>query len=506
MDFTSSLFSLAFYFIVLCLCIYVLTSNLRSRKSRFLLPPGPYQYPIIGNLHQIGKMPHQSFAKLSKIYGPLMSVRLGSKLTMVVSSPEIAREVLQKNDHICSGRSLPNAAYSLDHHKFSLLWLPPSTRWRNLRKICREQMFSTQRLDASQALRQEKLKELRDYVHSCSNTRKAIDIGEAAFTTSLNLISRTLFSVDFGNYDSDSSQELKDIVWGVMKNIGSPNVSDYFPVLQPIDPQGIMRDTKSCIQSLFNIFGGIINQRLIARESASSETMKIDLLDALLDENGKNEAEFSFNALKHLLLDLFIAGTDTTSGTVEWAMAELLRNPEKLQKGREELNLATGLEKGVVQESDISRLPYLQSIVKETFRLHPPGPLLAPHQASEDVEINGYTVTKDTQILVNAYAIGRDEIWEEPEMFKPERFLESEIDIKGKHFELIPFGAGRRICPGLPLAYRMVHLMLASLIHNIDWKLEGVIEPQELNMDEKFGLTVQKAIPLKAIPALWQVY
>ncbi|CAI9101627.1 OLC1v1038995C1 [Oldenlandia corymbosa var. corymbosa] len=156
-------------------------------------------------------------------------------------------------------------------------------------------------------------------------------------------------------------------------------------------------------------------------------------------------------------------------------MAELLRsNPERIEKAREELNQVIGSEEGVIQESDISRLPYLRAILNETLRLHPPAPLLVPHKANEDVEINGYIVPKETQILVNAYNIGRDEtIWPEPEMFKPERFLESEIDVKGMHFELIPFGSGRRMCPGFPLAYRMVHIMLATLIYNIDWKLEG---------------------------------
>ncbi|CAI9101631.1 OLC1v1038999C1 [Oldenlandia corymbosa var. corymbosa] len=497
MNIITILYSAALYFLI-WLCIYVLTSKLRSRKSA-KLPPGPFQFPIIGNLHQISKKPHQSFAKLSKTYGPLMSVRLGRKHTIIVSSAEVAREVLQKNDSICSTRSVPNAAETLDHNKFSMAWLPPSTQWRNMRKMCREQVFSTQRLDSSQSLRQEKLKELRDYVNSCSNSWKSVEIGEAAFITSLNLMSRTLFSVDFANYDSDSTQELRDAVWGVMKNVGAPNLSDYFPVLRLIDPQGIMRSARTSFQNLFDIFDRLINERKLV-VGGSSEMKKNDLLEALLDENIKNESEFSIDVLKHLLLDLFVAGIDTTSSTVEWAMAELLRSPKWMEKVRKELKQVIG-EEGVVQESDISRLPDLQAVVKETFRLHPAAPFLVPHKATEDVEINGYTVPKNTEILVNAYAVGRDErTWSEPEMFKPERFLDSEIDVKGKHFELIPFGGGRRICPGLPLAYRMVHLMLASLIHNIDWKLEGEIRPQDLDMDEMFGLTIQKALPLKAIP------
>ena len=201
-----------------------------------------------------------------------------------------------------------------------------------------------------------------------------------------------------------------------------------------------------------------------------------------------------------MLQDLFVAGTDTTSSTLEWAMAELLHNPEKLLKARVELLQTIGKDKQV-KESDITRLPFLQAVVKETFRLHPVVPFLIPHRVEEDTDIDGLTVPKNAQVLVNAWAIGRDpNIWENPNSFVPERFLELDMDVKGQNFELIPFGAGRRICPGLPLATRMVHLMLASLIHSCDWKLEDGMTPENMNMEDRFGITLQKAQPLKAIP------
>ena len=183
-------------------------------------------------------------------------------------------------------------------------------------------------------------------------------------------------------------------------------------------------------------------------------------------------------------------------------MAELLYNPEVLSKAKAELEQIIGKGNAVV-ESDIDRLPYLQAIVKETFRLHPPVPLLLPRKAGADVEIQGFVVPKGAQVLVNIWAIGRDaSIWENPNSFKPERFMGSEIDVKGRNFELIPFGAGRRICPGLPLALRMLHLMLGSLIHTFDWKVEGGFKTKEIYFEEKFGLTLQKAKPLRAIPIM----
>ena len=183
-------------------------------------------------------------------------------------------------------------------------------------------------------------------------------------------------------------------------------------------------------------------------------------------------------------------------------MAELLRNPQVLSKAQAELEQVIGKGK-IVEESDIARLPYLQAIIKETFRLHPTAPLLLPRKAESNVEIGGYIVPKGAQVLINAWAIGRDpNTWENPNLFRPERFLEleNEIDVVGRSFELIPFGGGRRICPGLPLAIRMLQLMLGSLLNCFDWKLEDGVVPETMNMEEKFGLTLQKAQPLKAVP------
>lgn len=181
-------------------------------------------------------------------------------------------------------------------------------------------------------------------------------------------------------------------------------------------------------------------------------------------------------------------------------MTELLRNPEVMLKAKRELEQTIG--SGVpLEESDISKLPYLQAVMKETFRLHPPVPFLLPRKAERDVDIAGYTIPKDAQVLVNVWTICRDPtLWENPTLFSPERFLGSDVDVKGRNFELAPFGAGRRICPGLLLANRMLVLMLGSLINSFDWKLENGKKPEDIDMGEKFGITLQKAQPLRVIP------
>ncbi|KAL0397810.1 UNVERIFIED_CONTAM: cytochrome [Sesamum calycinum] len=478
-------------FSIALICTLLLTSNSRARKSP-KLPPGPYPLPIIGNILQLGSKPHQSLAKLSRKYGPVMSLKLGSITTVVVSSPEAAKIILQKHDVAFSSRPVPSAAQCLNHDEFSMVFLPVENQWRKLRKICKEQMFSVPRLDAGQDLRREKLQKLWEYVKECSETGRAVDIGETAFTTSLNIMSEMFLSMEFAQFNSDSL--MKDVVWGVLGCIGSPNFGDYFPILKPADLQGLLRQTTIYFGKLLDTFDGIIEERL------KSGCGKDDVLEALIELSQRGDAELSRNDIKHLLVDLLLAGTDTTSGTVEWAMTELMRQPDKLWRVRDEIISLIG-EKGQVEESDISQLPYLQAVVKETLRLHPAAPFLLPHKAVSDIEIDGYVVPKDTQILVNIWASGRDPcIWPDADSFMPERFLDHnvQIDFRGTNFELIPFGAGRRICPGLPLAHRVVHMMLATLVHNFGWELD--IKSEEMDMNEKFGFTVQKAIPLKAIP------
>jgi cytochrome P450 len=185
-----------------------------------------------------------------------------------------------------------------------------------------------------------------------------------------------------------------------------------------------------------------------------------------------------------------VAGTETSAYGLERAMTRLVQDPKAMSKAKRELEETIGIG-NPIEESDIPRLPYLQAVIKESLRLHPPAPLLLPRKARVDVEISGYTIPKGAQVLINEWAIGRTEIWDDAHLFSPERFLGSEIDVKGRHFNLTPFGSGRRICPGSPLAVRMLHLMLGSLINSFDWKLENNMEPKDMNMDKSL-----RAIPV----------
>ncbi|XP_010508144.1 PREDICTED: cytochrome P450 76C2-like [Camelina sativa] len=494
---------LLFCFILSCFLIFITPRSRPNLRQVSTAPRGPPRLPFIGNIHLVGKHPHRSFADLSKKYGPVMSLKLGFLNSVVISSRDAAREVLRTHDQILSGRYVNAAVQSNNHHDFSVAWVhPTSTRWRMLRKLSVTQMFSPQRIEATKAMRMKRAQELVNFISESSEREEAVDISRALFVTALNIISNILFSVNIGSYNSKDSSVFQELITGVMDAIGNPDLANFFPFMRFLDLQGNSKKMKDCSDKLFQVFREIYNARIVEKSSRTNEkdASSNDFMDALIDLHQGDEPEININEIEHLLFDLFIAGTDTTSSTVEWAMAELLRSPKSMTKVQDEINGVMG-QNGVIQESDISELSYLQAVVKETFRLHPAAPLLLPRKAETDVDILGFIVPKNTQVLVNVWAIGRDpNVWENPNRFEPKRFLGKEMDVKGKDYELTPFGAGRRICPGMPLAVKTVPLMLASLLYSFDWKLPNGVGSEDLDMDETFGLTLHKTSPLLAVP------
>nr|AFK46798.1 unknown [Medicago truncatula] len=496
---TLSYLVIIFTFSILLLIKFLTPTNKTNQKNHSKLPPGPSQLPIIGNLLKLGNKPHHSLANLSNIHGPIMTLKLGQVTTIVISSADIAKEVLQTHDTLLSNRTVPDALSVLNHDQYSLSFMRVSPRWRDLRKICNNQLFANKTLDSSQALRRRKLQDLLDDIKKCSEIEEAVDIGRVAFMTTINLLSNTFFSADFV-HSAEEAGEYKEIVVSILKEVGAPNLSDFFPMLKVFDLQGIRRRSVVSVKKVLSIFRSFVGERLKMREGTGS-IGNDDVLDALLNislDDGK--IEMDKDEIEHLLLNIFVAGTDTTTYILEWAMAELMHNPEIMLKVQKELEQVVG--KGIpIQETDIAKLPYMQAVIKETFRLHPPVPLLLPRKAEIDVEIGEYIIPKDAQVLVNAWVIGRDpNKWDNANVFIPERFLDNEIDVKGHHFELIPFGSGRRICPGLPLAIRMLPMMLGSLINCFDWKLEDGLNIDDLNKEDEYGITLEKSQPVRIVP------
>ncbi|KAL6867498.1 hypothetical protein ACP4OV_015522 [Aristida adscensionis] len=464
------------------------------------LPPGPRPLPLVGNLFELSALPHRSFARLAARHGPLMTLRLGAITTVVASTAGAARDVLQRHDAVFAAHSVPDAARACENDLRSMGWLPPSSPlWRALRKVCAVELFAPRRLDAQQALRRDKVQQLVSRVARLAREGAPVDVGQVVLTTILNLLSSAIFSVDLaGHDDHGASGEFKEVITEFTVAAASPNVSDFFPVVAPLDLQRLRRRLEKVFKRMYAIFDEQIERRMQERDAG--EPPKNDFLDVLLDYRGAEDGSgFDRQTLRTLLTDLISAGSDSSTATVEWAMAELLQNPSPMAKAREEITQVIG-SKPDITESDISQLKYLNAIVKETFRLHPPAPFLLPHLAETTTEIGGYTAPKGTRILVNVWAIGHDmDLWSEPEKFMPERFLGKEMDFRGRNFELLPFGSGRRICPGMPMADRTVHLILASLIHGFEWKLPADIDRNGVDMSERFGFVLSLATPLRAI-------
>eukprot|EP01018_Ginkgo_biloba_P025598 Gb_27512 [translate_table: standard] len=368
-----------------------------------------------------------------------------------------------------------------------------------LRKISNTQLFNFRRLEALQHLRRDQVSRAVEGIYEDCLKKKSVNIGHTVFHTSFNLLGNMILSQDIFDPRSNSAKEFKETLEKYVEIIGTPNMADYFPLLQFLDLQGLTRHGTIYLQRLFGFFDEWIENRLESRRTNVGPTAEKDFLDILLDlrtDNRDESSKFTLEDIRGLLFDILLAGGETSAATIEWAMAELILNPEKLKKAQAELEEIVGCNRKV-EECDTERLPYLQAVVKEVFRLHPAAPFLIPHRAENCCEIGGFFIPKNAQIIVNVWAIGRDPgIWNEAMEFIPERFMQSDIDYKGHDFELIPFGAGRRICVGFPLASRMVLFLLASLLHSFEWSLP---DGQQIDMSEKFAITLHKAIPLNAI-------
>ncbi|KAM0048002.1 putative ferruginol synthase [Helianthus debilis subsp. tardiflorus] len=474
---------LIYFFLSSFFFLFLLHVSDVHRKRR--LPPGPLQLPIIGNLHQLlGPKPHKTLATLAKKHGPLMTIQLGSITTVVASTPEAAREILLSKDEVCSSRPIPDAVTALKHHDMAILWIPPNVTWQTHRKVLRMYLTSQHKLDTLKNVRETVGEEMLDYIRLCARKKTAVDIGMMGFAFSLNQLAKTFFSQNMTSYEPEDIKRFQEVVETAMEMMGKLNIVDMFPVLKPFDPQNVRRRAKEAFVSLEEMVEASLNERVKHRDS------NLPRFDDVLDD----QCWIIVRRMK-MSSEVLVAGTDTIASSTTWIMSELLLNPHMLLKVREEVSHIVG-EDGTIEEAKTLELPYLHAVIKETLRLHAGSPLLAPHITQTEVQIGNYIVPKNTRLVVNAWAVARDErYWENPSVFMPERFLKNKVDFKGQHFEFIPFGSGRRKCPGMPLAERMLSLIVASFVYHFDWDAN-----EEVNMDDKFGLALLKATPLVVTP------
>jgi cytochrome P450 len=465
----------------------------KGRKRR--LPPGPFPLPIIGNLHQLGKLPHQALAALSLKFGPLMSLNLGSALTLVVSSPDMAKEFFKTHDLVFASRPPSAASNSFWYNCTDIGFAPYGHYWREVRKLCVFQLLNSRRLEFFRFIREE---EVSAMIQSIANSDHPVNISKTVSTLATDIMCRMTFGKKFSDQDSIGSRRINSMIKESFVLAGAFNFGDYIPSLAWMDLQGLNRRMKD-VHSIQDYF---LEKILDEHVAQNDPNVTRDLVDVLLAASVDKDMELQITRdnIKSLLYDMLSAGTDTSSTTLEWAMAELLRNPTMLKKVQDELERVVGMER-MVRESDLPSLLYLQAVVKETLRLHPASPLALPHLSMEACNVLGYEIPKNTHVLVNLWAIGRNPAaWEDAERFVPERFMKGcSMEEKLRNCEWIPFGAGRRGCPGEELGMLVVQYGLAQLLHCFDWTLPDKMNGLELDMSEKYGITVRTANEIFAV-------
>ncbi|XP_015898696.3 iridoid oxidase [Ziziphus jujuba] len=502
MEFT---FSLLFWCSALLLATLLQLSKRQSQKTKQQQPPGPRGWPIIGNILDLGAMPHQTLYKLRPKYGPILWLKLGSMNTIAVQSAKAAEQLFKNHDLSFCDRKCLIALTSQNYNQGSVAVNQYGPYWRVMRRLCNMELLVNKRIVDTAPIRGRCVDAMIQFIQDDSAAKRsrgeagAVNLAHYLFLTSFNVVGNLVFSRDLLDPQCREGNEFFHAMDNIMNLAGKPNVADFLPLLKWLDPQGVKRNMTKHMKKAMEIAGKFVKERVEEKKSGRLKSSTKEFLDVLLEyeSDGKEGPDkISNHNINIIVLEMFLAGSETTSSTIEWAMAELLRRPELMQKAKEELNRVVG-PKRKVEERDMDNLPYLQAVVKETLRLHPPIPLLLPRNALEDTKFMGYLIPKDTQIFVNVWGIGRDpESWDEPLCFKPERFIGSNIEYKGQNYELLPFGSGRRICVGMSLGQRMVHLALASLLHSFDWK----IVPEALDMSERMGITLRKLAPLEAIP------
>lgn len=438
--------------------------------------------------------------ELKSQYGPVIWLKIGTRNALVVQSARAATELFKKHDIHFASRTVPDSMTACAYAEGAIALAPYGEYWRAMRKICMVEIMVQNRVDASASLRQTCVESMICWIGE--NVGREVHLEEYLFRMILNLISSFIISRDVIDMRSLTANEFFEAISGFMGWIGKPNLTDAFGFLRCIDPQGIRRNSAKHLERVLNVVNKFVKERIQDRQNGSW-TQSVDFLDALLDFKGKQPENLSDRNLSLVILEMFLAGTETTSGTIQWTMAELLKNPDVLKTLKAELDQTIG-NSVPVQEKDMSKLPYLQAVLKESLRLHPSVPLLLPRKAIEETDFFGYLIPKNTTVIVNAWGIHRDpESWEDPLLFRPDRFLKSSVDYKGQHFELIPFGSGRRSCLGMVLGDRMVSLTVARLVQAFNWELPNGLE--KLDMSESVGFSLRKLMPLKAIPRMWMI-
>ncbi|XP_020595365.1 premnaspirodiene oxygenase-like [Phalaenopsis equestris] len=465
----------------------------QKNSSAYNLPPGPWKLPIIGSLHHLmGEQVHHRLRRLANTYGPLFHLKLGEVDLMVITSPELAAESMKSHDLSFASRPQFMGSKIILYNNGDIVFAPYGKLWAQLRKICTIELFSSKRVKHFRTIMDEEGNNLIEKIRAADGL--TVNMTELLLSVANTTISRTTFGKECTH-----QHKIFSAVKDTFKYMSGFDLADLFPSYSFLgEINGMRRHLLKVHKVLDTVLDEVFEEHKTKSISNSINEPDEDLVDVLLrlKNTGELDASVTMDNLKGVVVDLILGGTETTSAIMEWAMAELVRHPEAMRKAQLEVR-ETFKGRTKLHESDITNLPYLTMVIKEILRVRPPAPILVPRYCSETVELGGYTIPAGSRLLINAWAIMRDpKFWKDPDTFIPERVEEDEQDFNASRFQYMPFGGGRRICPGATFGLVSIEIVLAKLLYHFDWTLPGGKRLEDLDMEESIGLALTRKNPL----------
>ncbi|XP_022765955.1 cytochrome P450 81E8-like [Durio zibethinus] len=481
---------ISWYLYLLFLALYVFTKHFLNKTQNF--PPSPFPcLPIIGHFYLLKKTLHRTLSQISNRNGDIVLLQFGSRPVLVVSSPSAAEECFARNDIIFANRPGLLIGKHLGYNHTSLVLASYGENWRNLRGIASIEILSATRLQMLASIRNDEVKSLiRKFL---DHQNQSVEMRTAFFELTLNVMMGMLAGKRYYGENLEDVEEARrfgEIHVETFKLIAKINIGDFLPWVKSIDFE---KKLIECRNKRDKFMQDLIEQQRRRMMNNCDATRKKTMIEVFLSLQESEPEYYSDQIIRALVLVLLLAGTDTTVNAMEWAFSLLLNHPEVLKKAKAEIDNRVGYHR-LIDESDLAQLPYLHCIINETLRMYPSAPLLLPHESSNECLLGGFHIPRGTTLLVNMWAIQNDpKIWVDPTRFFPERLEGLEGTRDG--FRLMPFGSGRRGCPGENLGLRMVGLTLGSLIQCFEWSRIG---KELVNMREGAGFTMRKAQPLEA--------
>nr|WMB80856.1 BX5-like protein [Lamium maculatum] len=460
------------------------------------LPPSPPSLPVIGHLHLLGGGAVPALARLKKKYGPIISLKLGEVTAVVISSREATKEALKIHDPACADRPDSTALEIMFYSYGDIAFCPYNEYWRQMRKICILEMLSAKNVKSYGYIRAEEIDSLVESLRLSSG--EAVNITENISSLTFAVTCRASFGRVLQGH-----AKLIALLKELSTMAGGFEVADLFPSLKFLHPFSL---NKYRLLRMRREMDAILDPAVEEHKlKKSGEFEGEDFVDVLLRMQKNKELQFPITTdnIKSVILDMFAGGIETTATTTDWAMAELMRNPRVMAKLQSEIReVLKG--KTTVENRDVQGLKYLKLVVKESLRLHPPIPVL-PRKCRQECRVGGFTIPNKAKVMIDVHSLGRDpQYWNDPETFLPERFENSSLDFLGSEYEFLPFGAGKRNCPGLNFGIANVEFTLAQLLYHFDWKLPQGMSLADVDMTEIEGLAVLRKNPLMVIPTPYE--